>query len=257
MKRALVSIGMPLPLTAVNQVVGSYHKREMWGKSAVICFARYRKQNILMPMQFDLFDQTQNKILDAKTYAEFKEALTQSNCTKCALSESRTHIVIDRGNSNAKVLMIGEAPGENEDLQAKAFVGRAGQLLDELMRGIGFDTNRESLIINVVKCRPPENRSPKQEEVNACNPFLKKQIELVKPKIILLLGAVALKHVIPGKGEFSMEREAGTFFDHSDFPEIEFMVLYHPAFILRDPRKKPVMIEHLKKFKDYWDHPTT
>ena len=204
-------------------------------------------------MQFDLFDQTQNTILDAKTYADFKEALIQSHCTKCPLSQSRRNIVVDRGNPNAKVLMIGEGPGENEDLQAKAFVGRAGQLLDELMRGIGFDTNRDSLIVNVVKCRPPENRAPKQEEVAACNPFLRKQISLVKPMIILLLGAVALKHVIGDKKDFLMEREAGTFFEHPDFHGVKFMVLYHPAFILRDPRKKPVMIEHLKRFKDYWD----
>jgi len=204
-------------------------------------------------VQFDLFDDTQNKILEAKTYAEFKEALAKSNCTKCALSSSRRHIVVDRGNPNAKVLMIGEGPGENEDLQAKAFVGRAGQLLDELMKEIGFNTNQESLIINVVKCRPPENRAPKQEEVNACMPFLKKQIALVKPKIILLLGATALKHVVEDKKEFSMEREAGNFFDHPNFPEVKFMVLYHPAFILRDPRKKPVMINHLKRFKTYWD----
>ena len=204
-------------------------------------------------MQFDLFDATQNKILEAKTYAEFKEALAKSGCTRCALSESRRHIVVDRGNPDANVLMIGEAPGENEDLQAKAFVGRAGQLLDELMRQIGFDTNRESLIINVVKCRPPENRVPKQEEVDACRPFLKKQIELVKPRIILLLGAVALKHVISEKRDFSMEKEAGTFFEHQDFPGVKFMVLYHPAFILRDPRKKPAMVEHLKRFKAYWD----
>ena len=204
-------------------------------------------------MQFDLFDETQNKILDAKSYPEFKEALTSSRCSRCALSQSRRTIVVDRGNPNAKVVMIGEGPGENEDLQGKAFVGRAGQLLDELMRGIGFDTNRESLIINVVKCRPPENRAPKQEEVDACNPFLRKQLALVKPNIILLLGAVALKHIVEDKKEFSMEKEAGTFFEHPDYPGVKFMVLYHPAFILRDPRKKPVMIEHLKRFKKYWD----
>ena len=204
-------------------------------------------------MQFDLFDETKNKVLDAKTYAELKEALVRSNCTKCALSGSRTHIVVDRGNPNAQVVMIGEGPGENEDLQAKAFVGRAGKLLDEMMKEIGFDTNGESLIMNVVKCRPPENRAPKQEEVNACNPFLRKQLALVKPKIILLLGAVALKHVIEGKKEFSMGREAGNFFEHPDFPGVKLMVLYHPAYILRDPRKKPVMAEHLKRFKDYWD----
>ena len=210
-------------------------------------------------MQFDLFDGTQNKILETLNYAGFKEALAQSACTRCPLSHSRSHIVVDRGNPAAQVLMIGEAPGENEDRQGKAFVGRAGQLLDQMMKEIGFDTNQESLIINVVKCRPPENRAPKQEEVNACHPFLKKQLELVKPKIILLLGATALKHIIPDKGEFSMGEEAGNFFEHPAFPGVKFMVLYHPAFILRDPRKKPVMIEHLKRFKDCWqkNHPTT
>ena len=84
-------------------------------------------------------------------------------------------------------------------------------------------------------------------------PFLKKQIALTQPKVILLLGAVALKHVIQDKREFSMEKEAGTFFEHPEFPGVQFMVLYHPAFILRDPRKKPDMVLHLKRFKDYWD----
>ena len=208
-------------------------------------------------MQFDLFNNTQNRLLEAAAYAEFKEALAKSNCTKCPLSASRRHIVVDRGNPDAKVLMIGEGPGENEDIQAKAFVGRAGQLLDELLRNLGFDTNRDSLIINVVKCRPPENRAPRQEEVEACFPFLEKQLALVKPKVILLLGAVALKHVIKNKRDFSMEEEAGKFFEHLDFPGVKFMVLYHPAFILRDPRKKPAMIEHLKRFKEYWDRSQT
>lgn len=229
-------------------------------RKGIIIRLSYRNRNPntigftpLTDVQFDLFDFTQNKILDAKTYGEFKEALAKSNCTKCVLADSRRHIVVDRGNLGAKVLMIGEAPGENEDLQGKAFVGRAGQLLDELMNDLGFDTNGESLIINVVKCRPPDNRAPKQEEVNACGAFFKKQIDLVKPKIILLLGATALKHVIKNKGEFSMGEEAGTFFEHPEFPGVQFMVLYHPAFILRDPRKKPLMIEHLRRFKTYWD----
>ena len=193
-------------------------------------------------MQFDLFDETENKILDAKTYAEFKSALVASQCTKCALSESRRHIVVDRGN-----------PEENEDIQGRAFVGRAGQLLDEMLKELGFDTNRDSLITNVVKCRPPENRAPKQEEADTCLPFLKKQIALIKPKFILLLGAVALRHIVKDKKQFSMEQEAGTFFVHPDFPGVRFMVLFHPAYILRDPRKKPLMREHLKRFKEAFD----
>lgn len=203
-------------------------------------------------MQFDLFDQNKTDFLKAKTYSEFKAGLVDSDCAKCPLHESRHHIVVDRGNPNAKVLMIGEAPGENEDRQGKAFVGRAGQLLDELMRNLGFDTNRDSLIINVVKCRPPENRQPKPEEAAECLPFLKKQIDLVQPKIIVLLGATALKHVIPSKKDFSMNEEAGRLFEYALYPGIKFMVLFHPAYILRDPRKKPLMTEHLRNLVSEW-----
>lgn len=201
-------------------------------------------------MQFDLFDQTSNQILDAKSYAEFKKALIDSECTKCPLSERRRHIVVDRGNPDAKVLMIGEAPGENEDIQGKAFVGRAGQLMDEMMREVGIDTNRDTLIANVVKCRPPENRAPKQDEVDQCKPFLQKQIQLVKPKFIVLLGATALKHLIPGKADSAMGSEVGNAFEHPDYPGAQIMILYHPAYILRDPRKKPLMAEHLKRLKE-------
>jgi len=204
-------------------------------------------------MQFDLFNDTQNKILDAKSHAEFKVALAGSNCTNCALSEGRRHIVVDRGNPEADVVMIGEGPGENEDLHAQAFVGRAGRLLDEMLNELGFDTDRHSLIINVVKCKPPGNRAPNQVEVNACNPFLQKQLALVKPHIILLLGATALKHIIQEKSTASMAGEVGKFFEHQDFPGVKFMVLFHPAYILRDPRKKPDMMRHLKTFKEYWD----
>ncbi len=208
-------------------------------------------------MQFDLFDQTANQILEAKTYAEFKKLLKDSACAKCALSESRRNIVVDRGNPEALVLMIGEGPGENEDLQAKAFVGRAGQLMDVMMKEAGIDTNTDTLIVNVVKCRPPENRAPKQEEADQCFPYLKKQISLVKPKIIVLLGATALKHVIPDKTDFSMEKEAGRAFSHQDYPGVQFFVLYHPAFILRDPRKKPAMQQHLQKLKELISTPSS
>ena len=149
-------------------------------------------------------------------------------------------------------MMIGEAPGENEDLQGKAFVGRAGRLLDGLLKELGFDTNQDSLIVNVVKCRPPENRKPEPAEAASCRPFLKKQIALVRPKIILLLGATALRHMLPGKKDFSMKKEVGNFFGHPEYPGIQFMTLYHPAYILRDPRKKPILIEHLKRFKEKW-----
>jgi DNA polymerase len=203
-------------------------------------------------MHFDLFDGTQNKILDAKTYGEFRQALVSSNCGKCPLSRERRNIVVDRGNPNAKAVLIGEAPGETEDRQGKAFVGRAGKLLDQMLLELGFDTNRDSLIINVAKCRPPGNRAPGPEEAAACRPYLLKQISLVKPRLILLLGATALKHITPIKPKTPLSKVVGKFFENRDFPGVRLMTVFHPAYILRDPRKKPVMREHLEKFVAAW-----
>ena len=193
-----------------------------------------------------------NDILGAENYIQYKEALRASGCRRCTLCRERTQIVVDRGNPQAGVLFVGEAPGQNEDLQGKAFVGRAGRLLDEMLREIGFDTNRDALIANVVKCRPPENRAPSPQEAQACLPFLKKQIELVDPRLIVLLGATALKHLMPEKKGFSMAEQVGRRFQHPAYPGKEMMVLYHPAFILRDPRKKPLMAQHLKTLVEFW-----
>jgi len=198
--------------------------------------------------QFDLFNQSDNLIMGADSYTKFKENLIKSNCSKCPLHERRTNIVVDRGNPDSKILVIGEGPGENEDIQGKAFVGRAGKLLDEIMKAINLDTNQDMIICNVVKCRPPDNRAPLKDEVNTCMPYLKKQIELVKPEFILLLGATALKHMVKDKKTFSMEEEAGKFFDLPEYPGVNFMVLYHPAYLLYDPRKKKNMWEHVKIF---------
>ena len=188
--------------------------------------------------------------MSANLYADFKTKLIESGCTRCALCGSRTQLVVDRGNPSAKVMIIGEAPGKNEDLEGKAFVGRSGRLLDQMLDKLGFDTNLDCLIANVVKCRPPDNRPPRPEEVGKCLPFLVKQIQLVKPDFILLLGATALKHLFPEKKGFSMRSQVGNFFMDVRYPAVQFMVLYHPAFILRDPRKKPLMAEHLKYFID-------
>ncbi len=203
-------------------------------------------------MPLDLFDEAQNKVLESKGYADFKRELVASDCQRCPLSNSRTHIVVDRGNPRAKVLIIGEAPGQNEDLQAKAFVGRAGQLLDRLMKEIGFDTNEDSLIVNVVKCRPPDNRTPTAQEATTCITYLKKQITLVSPRFILLLGATALKHLFIERKDQAMKGQVGQFFTRTEYPNIEFMVLYHPAYILRDPRKRPEIEQHLRVFKERW-----
>lgn len=204
-------------------------------------------------MQFDLFDSGSNTILGATRYDEFKQRLESSGCTKCSLHKSRTRIVVDRGNPAARLMVVGEGPGEQEDQQGKAFVGRAGQLFDQIMGAVGIDTNRDMLIVNVVKCRPPENRSPHGEEAAACLPFLKRQIDLVKPRIILLLGATALKYIDRNKTGFQMSEEAGKFFSLPDYPAIHFMVLYHPAALLYNARLKPAMWEHAKSLRRYLD----
>jgi len=205
-----------------------------------------------MPVEFDLFDAAYNEVLAARDYGEFTRRLSGYNCQKCSRGRARTHIVIDRGNPGAKILIVSERPGDNEDVQAKAFVGRSGELLDKIMASIGLDTNRDLLIANVVKCRAEADRAPLSHEVEACLPYLRRQIELMRPKVILLLGAVALKYLVKDRGdEFSMEKEAGHFFTAPEYPGINFMVLYHPAFLLRDPTKKAVMWEHVKKLRSF------
>jgi DNA polymerase len=204
-------------------------------------------------MQFDLFDSSSNTILGSETYQEFRDRLDGSGCTKCGLHASRTRIVVDRGNPAASVMVVGEGPGEQEDRQGKAFVGRAGQLFDQIMNAVGIDTNQAMLIANVVKCRPPENRSPHADEAGACLPFLKRQIELARPHIILLLGATALKHFDKSKSNFQMSEEAGKFFTLTDYPGIQFMVLYHPAALLYNAKLKPAMWEHAKTLRRYID----
>ena len=202
-------------------------------------------------VQFDLFDDTRNRILTAESYDEFRESLSSYDCRLCHLSGSRKRIVIDRGNPHSRIMVISERPGENEDKTGLAFVGRAGELLDKIMAAIDLDTNGDMLIVNVVKCIPPVDRSPLSDEVRACRPFLDRQIKLVSPRVVILLGAVALKHFCDTKGDFKMEEEAGRFFTISSYPDIQFMVLYHPAFLLRDPRKKKDMWEHVKRLRDY------
>lgn len=146
-------------------------------------------------------------------------------------------------------MVIGEAPGENEDLQGQAFVGRAGQMLDKIMESIGLDTNKDMLIVNVVKCRPPKNRAPTPAEADNCRPFLDWQIRFVKPRVVVLLGATAAKHLMPKQKGENMKDRVGQFFDIPNYPQTKFLLLYHPAYLLRDPRKKKDMWEHIKNLK--------
>jgi DNA polymerase len=204
-------------------------------------------------VQVDLFDQSLNAILGADSYDEFATRLRAYDCRRCDLCAGRSRIVVDRGDPRARILVVSERPGVNEDQQGRAFVGRSGELLDKILAAIEIDADRDTLITNVVKCKGEEDRAPTTAEAEACLPFLDKQIALVHPSVVLLLGSVALKWIAPGRGEFTMEEEAGRLFTLARYPGVHFMVLYHPAFLLRDPRRKRDMWEHVQRLRMFLD----
>ena len=163
------------------------------------------------------------------------------SCRKCALCEERTNVVFGVGPRDAEVLFIGEGPGENEDLQGEPFVGRGGKLLDDMLEIIDLSRKKNIYIANMVKCRPPKNRDPLNTEQDACIGYLRNQVALIKPKIIVCLGRIAAMRVI--KEDFKITQEHGQWFEKNG---VWTMALYHPAALLRDPRRKPEAFEDLK-----------
>lgn len=154
-------------------------------------------------------------------------------CTRCHLCETRTNVVFGVGPEDAKIMFIGEGPGENEDLQGEPFVGRAGKLLDDMLELIDLDRSKV-YIANMVKCRPPKNRDPLPEEQNACAPWLSRQIELINPRVIVCLGRISAMRFI--RPDFKITKEHGQWFEKDGR---QVMAIYHPAALLRDPRKRP------------------
>ena len=167
------------------------------------------------------------------------------NCVRCPLFERRTHIVHTEGNRRARLMFIGEAPGADEDVQARPFVGRAGQLLTKIIESIGFK-REEVLIGNVNRCRPPGNRAPTQEEASTCKPFLLREIAAVGPEVIVVLGNTATQNLLGVKQ--GITRLRGQF---QDYHGVKVMPTFHPAYLLRDPSKKKETWEDLKKVRDY------
>src|SRR5690349_982583 len=153
-------------------------------------------------------------------------------CTRCRLHKGRTNLVFGVGNVNADLMFVGEGPGADEDAKGEPFVGRAGQLLNNMISAMGI--KREDVYIaNVVKCRPPSNRTPEKDECDTCSPFLMRQIDVIKPKVIVALGAVAAKNLLAVSD--SMANLRGRWYD---FRNSKLLVTYHPAYLLRDPRQK-------------------
>lgn len=155
-------------------------------------------------------------------------------CTLCALHESRTHSVFGVGNTAAKLMIIGEAPGFHEDQQGEPFVGRAGQLLNNMLRSIGF-SREEVYIANILKCRPPNNRDPLAEEVALCTNYLTQQIDLIKPQLLLAVGRIAAHYLLQSKATLESLRQKVHCYGENQTP---LVITYHPAYLLRSPSDK-------------------
>lgn len=168
------------------------------------------------------------------------------NCEKCDLHKSRTNFVFGEGDKNASLLLIGEAPGAQEDFEGRPFVGRSGKLLDKILKAIDRDRFNDTYICNILKCRPPENRNPSLSEVDKCKPYLNHQIKLINPKLIVTLGLVAASTLL-GK-DSSLKDMRNNIFYYMNYP---VLVTYHPAFLLRSPSFKKNAWEDFKRIRDY------
>lgn len=166
-------------------------------------------------------------------------------CTKCPLCEGRNNVVFGDGNENADILLIGEAPGANEDLEGKPFIGRSGKLLDDMMHEAGLTREKNIFIINTVKCRPPENRDPKPTEAALCREWLDLQIEIIKPKIIVCVGRISAQKIIDKN--FKVTQMHGEFIEKDG---ILYTATYHPAAILRNINNRPIAVADWVKIKE-------
>lgn len=169
------------------------------------------------------------------------------NCKKCALYSARTHVVFGDGDLKSELMFVGEAPGRDEDMQGKPFVGRAGQLLNKFLEEIGL--KREDVYIaNIIKCRPPENRVPLPEEAESCLPYLRNQVAIINPKIIVCLGATAMKYIMGP--DMRITRDRGNWVTRKG---VSLMCVFHPAALLRDASKVEVTKRDFLKIKQKMD----
>ena len=165
---------------------------------------------------------------------------TALHCTACKLCERRKNVVFGVGNPQAEIMLIGEGPGQHEDEQGEPFVGRSGQLMDKMLNYIGLDRSRNIYIANIVKCRPPQNRDPEQTEIAACMGYLRNQVALVKPKIIVCLGRIAAKRLIDA--DYRITRQHGQWVERNG---VWMTAIYHPSALLRDVSKRPETFDDL------------
>ncbi len=168
-------------------------------------------------------------------------------CQKCELGKTKTNCVFGTGNPNADLMFVGEAPGEQEDMSGTPFVGRAGQLFDKFLFAVDID-RKDVYIANILKCRPPQNRDPLPTEEDACIEYLREQVKIIKPKLIVCLGRISAMRLI--SPDFRITRDHGKWFERGAF---SMCAVYHPSYLLRSPSKKEEMLADMKAIKAKYD----
>lgn len=233
----------------MRDLVASLRRYLSWGERAGIRFVAAARPGGNRPEEPD---QDLLGIVEGQLFADYGQAYKAQSleelraaigdCRRCKLCSGRTHLVFGVGNPKAAVMFVGEGPGRDEDLQGEPFVGRAGQLLTDIItKGMGL--KREDVYIaNVVKCRPPDNRNPEPDEIQSCEPFLLKQIQLIRPRVIVGLGKFAVQTLL--KSKVPITRLRGTWHDYHG---IKLMPTLHPAYLLRNPGDKKLVWEDIKK----------
>ena len=220
-------------------------QRDIFGDDLFIAKQKMKSKSKTVNEEPILFQQEKEFWEKSQSLSELEKLIC--NCTKCNLHKGRNKFVFGSGSPDADVIVIGEGPGAEEDKQGLPFVGRAGLLLTEMLKAIKFSCD-EVYIANIIKCRPPENRTPLPEEMDTCFPYLKKQIDLIRPKLILCLGLTAAKGLL--KSRESLTNLRGKVFE---FGEARVMVTYHPAALLRNPNWKRPCWEDLKMFRKLFE----
>jgi DNA polymerase len=175
-------------------------------------------------------------------------AIEVAECRKCRLADTRKSVVFGEGNPEANLMVIGEAPGADEDASGRPFVGRSGQLLTKILQAVEF-SREEVFIANIVKCRPPENRNPLQDEITCCTPWLEKQLEIISPKVILLLGKVAANTIFSNQTALGAMRGKVL-----EWRGVDCFVTYHPAALLRNPNWKRARWEDVQLMRHHYDN---
>lgn len=228
-----------------------YDQIEIFGDELFNELAEDNRKEIAPDNEKSAIDFIMPKTTLFENFAEYKDLdsfyKAIHTCTNCPLGSTRTNFVFGVGNPNADVMLIGEAPGAEEDKQGIPFVGRAGKLLTDILKAIKFE-REDVYIANILKCRPPNNRNPLPAEMSECIPYLYKQIELIKPKVILCLGLVAANSLLNQKS--SLTKLRGNIFE---IQGIKAMVTYHPAALLRNPGWKRGCWEDVQQFRKLYD----